>query len=169
MRVALVLLVLVASAAADPAPAEPPPREAYRWVIIGGDVFASVFTFGGSALAYRSRNCDCEDFSGEGVVFGLMAYLAVGAVVHSEAGHEDRAVASVALRVALPIASGVGAHLMGASTDGSLLAAGGGMVVAMGLDWFALAEASRPVAPKTAFFITPSSGGAIAGLGGTLP
>ena len=160
MRALAVLVAMTGVAHADPEP--------YRGVLMIGDAAAMTFWFGGSALAYHERNCNCEDFSGELVIFGVAAYASVGAFVHHDAGRNDRAVASVALRIALPIAAGELAHGLGADLDQSLLAAGGGMLAAAAIDWFALADSTAPAKRKAAVFARPTNGGFVAGIAGPL-
>jgi hypothetical protein len=160
MRALAVLVAMARVARAEP--------EQYRNVLMLGDAAAATFVVGGSALAYHERNCTCEDFSGELVLFGVAAYASIGAFVHHDAGRNDRAVASVALRIALPIATGELAHGLGADLDHSLLAAGGGMLAAAAIDWFALADATAPARSNVGAFVRPTSGGFVAGLAGPL-
>jgi hypothetical protein len=171
--VRLVVLVLVAMLAApafaDPDPPPPPADTAYRSWMIRFDVGALVLIGGGSALAYRSRHCACDDFGSTWAGIGVMSYVWLGSFALHDAGRNDRAVASVALRVALPIAAGTLADNFGASQGGSLLAAGGGIVTTMLIDWFALADARRSVpAQQVTVFAAPSGDGIVAGVAGSL-
>lgn len=161
------IAVLAGTAAADPP--KPKGPQPYRSFIMLSDGFAAAFTAGFAALAYRNRDCDCEDFSGEGVIFGLMFYGSFPVFAHHDAGHDGRAVASGALRVGLPIAAGAFAYHEGASSDESLVWAGAGMVGAMVIDWFALSEWSyEPKDDTVGVYVAPATGGSgvVAGIGG---
>lgn len=164
MRAVIIVVALSSTAHADTEPTEP-----YRSAMMLGDGFAALLTLGGGALAYHERNCTCEDFSGELVGFGAVAYISIGAFVHHDAGQGGRAVGSVLVRLALPIIAGELAHGLGADTGPSLLAAGGGMVGAMAIDWFALADQSYTPEPKLTVYASPTGGGLVAGVSGVLP
>ena len=101
-------------------------------------------------------------------MFGLGEYVVAGALVHHEAGQDLRAAGSVVMRLALPIAAGELAHGLGASTGGWLLAAGGGMVAAMAVDWLWLADDSYVPEPTVSVYARPLGGGVIAGITGSL-
>lgn len=176
MRSALVAVVMLAVLAvvpgrvrADPKPEDTGPQP-YRPVLMVFDGFATLFTAGFTALAYHNRNDRGEDFSGEGVIFGLSYYLGGGPFLHHEAGHDGRAVASVVVRVGLPIAAGELAYHEGASPAESLWVAGGGMLAAMAFDWFVLADWTYEPRPKdVGLYVAPASGGGVvAGVGGAL-
>ena len=173
-----VLALLAAAALAPgsaraeaPAPATtppPPPPPPYRRMMMFGDLGAALFVGGGAALTWSNRDCACEDFSGGLIVIGAGIYVAWGATVHHGAGHDGRAVASVVVRASLPIGAGLLADRLGAGTTRALLAAGGGAVAGMALDW-ALARRDRPPrspSAPVAIYAAPTATGAIAGLAG---
>jgi hypothetical protein len=134
MRSLVVLLVLVATAHADPpsmtVPLAPPPAAAdqgdtdsYRLQTALCDVAAvAMFT-----IAAKSEDGDAA------ADLGLAMYVAGGPIVHLIHHHNGRAVASLALRVALPVVVGaVGAALASgqcSNDDDCGFAALGGAVI----------------------------------------
>lgn len=149
------------------APAPAPRARPYRGMMMIGDAAAALFIGGGAALTWRNRDCECEDFSGQLVVIGAMMYVSWGAFAHHDAGHDGRAVASVVVRVGLPTAAGLVAHDRGASTAASFLAAGGGVVAGMAVDWALARPDRRPAPAPLSIYVAPRpTGGAIAGVTG---
>ena len=161
-----------ADAAAAPTPgptaAPAPAARAYRGTMMIGDAAAALFIGGGAALTWRNRDCACEDFSGQLAVIGAMMYVSWGAFAHHDAGHDGRAVASVVIRVGLPTAAGLVAHDRGASTAAAFLAAGGGVVAGMAVDWALARPDRRPAPAPLSIYVAPrpAGGGAIAGVTG---
>jgi len=164
----VVIAVLADRVRADPKPEETGPQP-YRSMVMLVDGFATLWTAGFTALAYHNRNDKGEDFSGQGVIFGAMFYLS-SPFLHHAAGHDGRTVASVVVRVGLPIAAGELAYHEGASPAESLWVAGGGALAAMVFDWFVLADWTYERTPKdVGVYVAPASGGGvIAGYGGRL-
>jgi hypothetical protein len=141
VRIAIVLLGLAASmpAIADDEAVEPEARP-YRSAMMLGDVAASALFASGIAVLIEGADCDCEEMgSGYLIMFGGGAYLGVGPMLHKEHRRGGRALLSVVMRVALPIAGGiVGAAIDDeASTTAGFAAAGA--ATAMALDWTLLA------------------------------
>lgn len=158
----------IAAAAEPPAPPAAPRPRPYRGMMMIGDATAALFIGGGAALTWRNRDCACEDFSGQLAVIGAMMYVSWGAFAHHDAGHDGRAVASVVVRVGLPTAAALVAHDRGASTAASFLAAGGGVVAGMAIDWALARRAAPPPAALSIYAAPrPADGGAIAGVTGT--
>ena len=158
-----------------PAPAKPPARRMYRGAIMLGDALSGLIVVATNAEIYREG-----DHAGEGLYdlagVGLLYYAGLSAGGHHLAGHDGRAVASVVIRVALPITAAVIASDRGASGWRAADIAGGAMVAAMAIDWLVLADATYLEAPKpapapasTALYLAPvRGGGVIAGVTGAL-
>ncbi len=168
MRVLLVALVLapMLAAADDLPPGLTPPtamsadHRSYRGEVLLYDGISDALIVGGLSGAG----------GGFPVMLGLGGYLVAGPDVHLRHGHTGRAIASLALRIALPsLGWYVGSQSGG---DDPEIAAGllalGGMVIAQAVDIGVLARDDDPPPPRSiAPSIMPARGGATVGVSGS--
>ena len=132
------------------------------FVIFGVICFSATFELFEDEKPDSHPSCPIAVGAGIGAVG---TYALVPAAIHLGKGHRDRELASVGLRVGLPIAAGYLAHQLDDEAAG--LGVLGGIGAAVLIDWLVLAqpkdkEAARYVTPT----LMPSRGGAVMGLGG---
>ena len=177
MSMVLVTSLMTSTAAAQPEPAATPAPEAakplpsgpYPLPVMIGDAVGVALFAGGYALAVASEDCACEELgSGYLLMFGIATCVGVPAMVHDGQHRRGRAVASVALRVGLPIAAGYTADALGHDRTTTFADILGGAGAAMLLDWTVLTRVRthRTPPPTVSLFAAPALAGALAGLAG---
>jgi hypothetical protein len=163
MRSLVVLLLMVATAHADPpgmtssaAPAEQGDTDSYRLQTALCDA---------AALAMFAMAAKSEDSSAAASI-GLAMYVAGGPVVHLIHHHNERAAASLALRVVLPLIAGsIGAAIGKGECDngcdndsdiaGAALGVIGGAIVASAIDIGYLSRGEDAPATQPAPILPP--------------
>ena len=166
------VLALSAAAHADPdTRVRPLQAEDRRGMILAGDAAAGLFIGGGSAILYAYWDSKSEEWMSPAVILmGLGMYTTWAPATYWTTGARGRAVASGALRLALPLGGLAAAQAADQDTTTTLLAVGGGMVTAMAIDWLFLSRppGKRRTPPPVSLYAAPIDGGAIAGVTGAL-
>jgi len=163
-----VVVALGAPARGDPAPEIEPATPAEMLVL--GDAAALLFVGLGGVIEWHVYGCDCDTSGGFPLfIMGGSFYATFGPITHAKAGHPGRALASGVLRVGLPIGAVALARSRDWDTGPTLGLATGGVLAAIALDWFVISRAgSDDDYPAFSIYAAPTSGGAIAGIHGSL-